>query len=191
MSATLFASTILASEVLIPSAFAILAAAIVSWESTRRARSVGSATVLRFPVWAWLLVLGLVFMSCLPVWLKFRGSEVQRQQGLVAIASICAMFFVVAMLLAMFFRGTVRVDDAGIHARTTFRKPQFIAWDEIAEVRTSVDIITIVGLAGTRIRVLAMMIGVRDLREELAARRPDKLPPVPPRRLRSSSRPRG
>jgi hypothetical protein len=175
------ASTITVAEVLIPSAIAILAAAIVAWESTRRAHSVGSAKVLRFPAWTRLVVLALVFTAGLPIWLKFKGSEVQQQQSPATIAGFSAAFLAVAILMAMFFRATVRIDDTGLHARPAFRKPLSIAWDEIAEVRTHGDIITIIGLAGTRIRIVTMMIGVRDLRAELAARRPDKLPPAAPR----------
>lgn len=170
------ASTITAAEVLIPSAIAILAVAIVAWESTRRAHSVGSAKVLRFPAWTRLVVLTLVFLAGLSIWVKFHGSEVQQQQSPATVAGFSAACLVVAILMAMFFRATVQIDDTGLHARPAFRQPRSIAWDEIAEVRTNGDIITIIGLAGTRIRIVTMMIGVREFRAELAARRPDKLP---------------
>lgn len=165
---------------LIPSLVAILAAAIVGLESLRRARLRGAAKVLTYPLWTWCLVLGCVFLGGLLVWTKFWGSDIQRQESPVTIAVFSAVSLAAAVLLAVYFNGTVWLGDAGIHARPAFQKPRFIPWDSISEVSTKGGSITIVDPSGSRISVPGMMIGVRDLREELALRRPDMLQPVRP-----------
>ena len=108
--------------------------------------------------------------------------EVQRQEDPVIVAVFSALFLAAAVVLAMYFNATAWVDAAGVHARPAFRKPRFIAWDAISEVSTKGGNITIVGPPGMRIGVPGMMIGIRDLREELASRRPDTLQLVPPHR---------
>ena len=165
---------------LIPSALAVLAAAIFGLEGLRRARLRGNTKVLIYPFWTSCLVLGFVFLAGLLVWSKFWGSEVQRRESPATVAVFSALFLAAAVVLALYFSGTVWVDAAGVHAMPAFRKPQFIAWDAISEVRTKGGNITIVGPPGMRIGVPGMMIGVLDLREELASRRPDRLQLVPP-----------
>jgi hypothetical protein len=180
----IYASTLTASitapDVLIPSLVAVLSAAIVGLEILRRARLRGDAKVLIYPLWTWCLVLGCVFLAGILVWTKFWGSEIQRQESPVTVAVFSAVSLAAAVLLALYFNGTVWVDAAGIHARPAFQKPRFISWDSISEVSTKGGNITIVGPAGVRISVSGMMIGVRDLREELASRRPDMSQPVRP-----------
>src|SRR5262245_33950589 len=180
MSAATLTSSITASDVLIPSALAVLAAAIFGLEGLRRARLRGNTKVLLFPLWTWCLVLGFVLLAGLLVWSKYWGSEVQRRENPATVAVFSALFLAAAVVLAMYFNGTVWVDAAGVHARPAFRKPRFIAWDAISEVSTKGGNITIVGPPGMRICVAGMMIGVRDLREELASRRPDRLQLVRP-----------
>ena len=178
--------SITSSEVLIPSLVAVLVAAIVGLESLRRARLRGAAKVLSYPLWTWCLVLGCVFLGGLLVWTKFWGSDVQRQESPVTVTVFSAVSLAVAVLLAIYFNGTVWLGDAGIHARPAFQKSRFISWDSISEVSTKGGSITIVGPPGMRISVPGMMIGVRDLRDELALRRPDMLQSA--RRPSTSSR---
>lgn len=166
--------------ILIESALAILAAAICGLATLQRSRLHGSTKVLFYPLWTLGLVLGCVLLAGLVVWGKFFGSEAQRQESPVMILGGSASCVAVAVAIAVFCRGTVSFDDAGIHAKPGFRKPRFIAWDAISEVRAKVDTITIVGSPGMRISVLSIMVGVRELCEELAARRPDRFPMVRP-----------
>jgi len=180
MSAAALTSSIEASDVMIPSALAVLAAAIFGFEGLRRARLRGNTKVLIYPLWTWCLALGFVLLAGLLVWSKYWGSEVQRQESPATVAVFSALFLAAAVVLALYFNGTVWVDAAGVHARPAFRKPRFIAWDAISEVSTKGGNITIVGPPGMRICVAGMMIGVRDLREELASRRPDRLQLVRP-----------